>query len=355
MEKLGFNLGMAVASRRKAVPISILMREFEGLGHADGAATICPDPGNGPALSRTQESFARGRQIDPALGILAYLPIEIRYIIWEFLLMPQPGDWNEDRRKYGSINSPKNLLHSYHNWYRRKTRPWVHQCDAVVTLRHISPKIRLEVEKVLFPKTIFQFDSALDCISWLGKLDSRQTSLLRHLHFSMWNCDRIWHFGRWRRFCVRADCKVEDMFTLDTCKTCQWLAIFSAGILPPTLETITFKFEHDHGQEVYQFDFGLGGVHESFQKRAVDELSIVRSPKSIQRASAGSVGCWYDMMLLEIFSRLAMRALPRVRVKVDESYLRCGECREESEMIMAEIEHDSFAVSSSPSDGARDN
>ncbi|KAI4193699.1 MAG: hypothetical protein LQ350_008195 [Teloschistes chrysophthalmus] len=151
MEKLGFNLGMAVASRRKAVPISILMREFEGLGHADGAATICPDPGNGPALSRTQESFARGRQIDPALGILAYLPIEIRYIIWEFLLMPQPGDWNEDRRKY------------------------------------------------------------------------------------------------------------------------------------------------------------------------------------------------------------AMRALPRVRVKVDESYLRCGECREESEMIMAEIEHDSFAVSSSPSDGARDN
>ncbi|KAI4098535.1 MAG: hypothetical protein L6R37_006468 [Teloschistes peruensis] len=353
MEKVGVNLAMTVASRRTAIPTATFMHQHEGPSHADGATTSCADPGNDPVHSRTQQWFACSRQIHPALGILVYLPIEIRFLIWDVFVLPQPEDWKDNHRKYGSINSPKNLLYSYHDWYRRKIRPCVHQCDAVVTLRHISPEIRLEVERVLFPKTVFRFDSALDYVRGKDKLDYQQISLLRHLHISMWTCDRIWHFSRWRRFCVRPDCKVTDMFSMDTCKTCQWMAIFSAGDLPPTLETITFKFEHDHGQQVYQFAFGLKGLPLVSQRIPVDELSILGSTRSIQWVGERAKGFWYDMLLLEIFLKQAVKALPRVRIKVNELYLQCGECREESERIMAEIGYESSAISSSASEGAR--
>lgn len=119
--------------------------------------------------------FEQAPKIDPTLGTLSYLPLEIRRRVWEMVLecrktLSADGLW-----EYDHLNgNPFNLSAYYFGFGRRGFNQ-----DDAMGLRLVSSPIRAEFEDIFLSERTFRFNRPQSLDAFVNSLSCYQ---LRRLH-----------------------------------------------------------------------------------------------------------------------------------------------------------------------------
>ena len=167
------------------------------------------------------------------LGTLAYLPVEIRRLIWDHLLRYQlaqsrytrctnPGPkyrrrlfvsdygWSDDSQAWDSLHH--DIIEIKQDNYF--SRPWL------FPIRTVSPTIRDECDSILFSSRILRFECPIVMSNFISRLSTLQLAQFFHIRvniFANCNCD-LPHGGEHPN---------------------GWLALFMS--LPPNLRTLVIE------------------------------------------------------------------------------------------------------------------
>lgn len=144
---------------------------------------------------RTEEVLQRTRKrwvwfeeaalrIDPGLGTLSYLPLEIRRRVWEVVLqcddtLSADGLW-EYEHKHGG---PFNLSAYYFGFGRRRFHK-----DSANGLRLVSSSLRTEFEDIFLSMRTFRFNGSENLDAFVNQLTQYQLGRLRSIAIGLSVC-----------------------------------------------------------------------------------------------------------------------------------------------------------------------
>ena len=139
------------------------------------------------ALQRTAkrwEWFDEAQKIDPTLGTLIHLPLEIRRHIWDMVLQCHDTLSVDGLWEYDHLNgAPFNLSAYYFGFGRRRF-----QKDSVTGLRLVSSSVRTEFDDIFLSQRTFRFNKPESLDTFVNRLTSYQLSRLHSFEIGLTVC-----------------------------------------------------------------------------------------------------------------------------------------------------------------------
>lgn len=134
-------------------------------------------------LQRTKKRwawFARARQVNPSLGTLCYLPIEVRELIWQAVLccrytLSCDGLW-----EYESDLGPIFDLSAYYFGFGRR----IFVDSNIENLRLVSSTVKTEYDET-FLKRPFRFNEPMKLVGFLNRLPEQYSSRLNSVEIGV--------------------------------------------------------------------------------------------------------------------------------------------------------------------------
>ena len=128
--------------------------------------------------------FEQAPKIDPTLGTLTYLPLEIRRRVWEMVLQCRKTLSVDGLWEYDHFNgTPFNLSAYYFGFGRRRFNQ-----DDAVRFRSVSSTIRAEFEDIFLSERTFRFNRPQSLEAFVNHLSSYQLRRLRSFEIGLYVC-----------------------------------------------------------------------------------------------------------------------------------------------------------------------
>lgn len=275
--------------------------------------------------------FAEGQCRNPALGTLSYLPVEIRWLIWQELAgretwqklvapMSHWGRWWYSPYQYANVCFDVSLLS-----YRDHVRSYREHVESVIedltpnvpvpVLRKGVPLAGLEFEERYLSTTTLEFRYLWEANDTFNdKITPWQIPWIRHLSF-----------------------------VLDSGND-GWLPFFQR-YLPPNLRTVTLDLNHDQHlrpYKEYQIAIGrqCGGQHCTVGRHRSTKTILARSCKHYHKSRFLAKKIDRDVGLVEDVTSTLTRDNPLVAIQLGKKNTECLLCHHRCRRILDQINQD---------------